>query len=168
MVALASRRLFCCFVDDVTELRADQLLHRELDGVGGTRRGEKHRSVADAGGGAAEHRRGADIRKREHPEELAEAVEPLLQEPGDRLVRDVAARDARSSVGDDRLDRIIGDPAREDFPDCLFSFVRVSLIVSTAQVTDTGDSARCLSVDAEPGKLPKGSKGEAMDRPSSG
>ena len=57
----------------------------------------------DAGACAAHHGRWTDLLKAQHAEQLAEAVEPLLQQRGDDLVRAVSRRDARAAREDDRL-----------------------------------------------------------------
>ena len=62
------------------------------------------RPADEAGGGAAHHRGGADLLVAEHPEQLAEAVEPFLEQPRDRFVGAVARRDAGSAGRDDACD----------------------------------------------------------------
>jgi hypothetical protein len=54
---------------------------------------DDHGPARHAGGRPRQHRRRADLLVRQHPEELAEPVEPLLEETRDRLVGRVPARD---------------------------------------------------------------------------
>ena len=60
-------------------------------------------AVPGPGHRAGEHGGAADLGEGEHPEELAEAVEPLLEQAGHRLVGPVAAGDAGAAVHDDDL-----------------------------------------------------------------
>ena len=117
-----------------------------------------------------------DLLPGEHAEELAEAVDPLLEHPGDGVVGRVARGDACSAIREHRLDvvalRSIGqdladllrfvrnDPVVDDLvpgeasvsrinaPEVSVSGVRVSLTVSTAQRTESGAAARCASTSS--------------------
>src|SRR5260370_776019 len=85
------------------ELGQQQPLHRKPYRRLRTR--ERHDDLAggEARRGAAHHRRRSDLLEAQHPEELAEPVEPLLQQCIDRFERAVARRDASAARGDDRL-----------------------------------------------------------------
>ena len=63
--------------------------------------------------GAREHRGGADVLVAQHPEQLAETDQPLLQQPVHRLERAVARRDAGAAGGDDRINCGIRDERRD-------------------------------------------------------
>src|SRR5438093_9515840 len=80
-------------VDQVAELGEEELLHRELDR--GRRAGERDDDLAarHTRHGARQHGRRAHLLVRDHAEELAEAVEALLEEARDRLVGGVARRE---------------------------------------------------------------------------
>ena len=82
-----------------------QLLHRQPHG--GFRSGQRDDDAAgdEAGAGAAHHRGRADLLVAQHAEQLAEAVEPLLEQRVDRFVRAVARRDAGAAGRDDHLRR---------------------------------------------------------------
>src|SRR3984893_8648091 len=71
---------------------------------------EDVRSVGDAGDGARLHGRGADLLEADPAEDLAEALYALLEQPLQRLGRDVAAGAAGAAGGDHRLDPGIVDP----------------------------------------------------------
>ena len=61
-------------------------------------------------GGAALHRRGADLGVAQHVEGDGKAIHPLFEQRLDRLRRHVAAGEAGAAGGDDRIDVAIGDP----------------------------------------------------------
>ena len=61
----------------------------------------------EACAGAAEHRSRADLLVTEHAKQLAESVEPFLQQRVDRFVGAVAGRDAGSAGRDDHLDAAV-------------------------------------------------------------
>ena len=152
------------------ELREDQLRHREADRGLRARQREDRASPGSARARPAQHRRGADLLVAEHPEQLAEAVEPFLEQAGNRLVRAVARRDAgparrddhagvaarkllvqdapdrRRIVADDRVADDLVPPAVASSaiarPLVSVSAVRVSLIVSVKHRTDAGAVAR--------------------------
>src|SRR6185503_16168422 len=88
---------------EMAELRDDQLLHRQPHRLLGTRQRDDNPPGNGARAGAAHDRRRADLLVAEHAEQLAEAVEPLLQQRGDRLVAAVARRDPGAAGGDDHL-----------------------------------------------------------------
>ena len=102
--AWTQRRSLCELPHEVAELGEDQLRHRQPDGVLGSRQDEDRGAARDAGGGARHHRGAADLLVAEHPEQLAEAVEPLLEQAGDRFVGAVARGDAGAAGRDDRVD----------------------------------------------------------------
>ena len=64
----------------VRELRLEKLLPRERDGLRGAGHRDEHRAAIRARRRAREHRRRADLLPAEHPEELAEAGEGLLEQ----------------------------------------------------------------------------------------
>src|SRR5262249_25341391 len=74
----------------VTEFRDHEPPHRQPDRR--LRPGERDDDAPcrEAGGSAAHHRGGADLLEAEHPEELAEAVETLVEQAADRFVGAVA------------------------------------------------------------------------------
>ena len=86
-----------------------QLLHGQRDGPGGARQRDDDAPPDEACAGAAQHRRRADLLVTEHAKQLAESVEPLLQQRADRFVRAVAGRDAGSAGRDDHLDAAVGE-----------------------------------------------------------
>src|SRR6266478_2777503 len=61
----------------VPGLGEDQLFHSQPDGFGRARKRKDDLAASDPTHGAAEHGGGADFLKREHPEQLTEAVELL-------------------------------------------------------------------------------------------
>src|SRR3954451_6802582 len=80
---IATRRVSLArLLHEMSELRDQQPLHREPHRR--FRSGQRDDDVpgGDAGAGAAHHRRGSDLLEAEHAKELAEAVEPLLQQAG--------------------------------------------------------------------------------------
>ena len=77
---------------------------RQADGVLRARQRDDDLAAAGPGAGAAQHRGGADLLEAEHPEQLAEAGQPLLEQPVDGLERAVASRDAGAAGGDDDVD----------------------------------------------------------------
>ena len=95
----------------MSELRDDQLLHREPHGSRGSGQRDDNAAGDEACAGARHHRRRADFLVAEHAEQLAKTVEPLLEERADRFKRAVARRDAGSSCCDDRLNAAIGQMA---------------------------------------------------------
>ncbi len=62
----------------VPGLGEDQLFHSQPDGFGRARKRKDDLAASDPTHGAAEHGGGADFLKREHPEQLTEAVELLV------------------------------------------------------------------------------------------
>jgi high-affinity iron transporter len=76
---------------EVRELRFEELLPREPNGLRRAGHRDDHRATVRAGSRAGEHRRRADLLEAEHPEELAEPGERLLEERGERVVRGVAS-----------------------------------------------------------------------------
>ena len=89
---------------DVSDLRHDQLRHRQADRVLRPRQREDR-----ACGRSCRRRRGSASRPApiccvaEHAEQLAEPVEPLLEQRGDGLEGAVAGGDAGAARGDDDL-----------------------------------------------------------------
>src|SRR6185503_14228716 len=59
---------------------------------------------------AREHGRRADLLVGEHAKELAEAVEPFLEQASDRLVGRVARREPGATADEDRLDLRAQEP----------------------------------------------------------
>src|SRR5688572_6623085 len=84
---------------DVPELRQNQLLHRQADRLLGSWQREDGGPANRAGAGAAEHGGGADLLITEHAEQLAEAIEALVHQPGERFVGAVAGGDAGAAGG---------------------------------------------------------------------
>ena len=122
-----------------------------------------------AGAGAAQHRRRADLREAEHAEQLAEPVDALVEDAGDRLVGAVARGEAGAAGGDHDVDRaglfqhevadderLVPDEAAAGdrggrrpgaaltmaSPLVSLASVRVSLMVSTKQAIAAGASRR--------------------------
>ena len=87
----------------VRELRLEELLPRERDGLRGAGHRDEHRAAVRARRRAREHRRRADLLPAQHPEELAEPGKGLLEQARERVVRRVALGDAGPSVDDDDL-----------------------------------------------------------------
>ena len=80
------------------------------------RQQEDGAAAADAGGRAREHGRRPDLLEAQHAEQLAEAVEPLLEEGRDRLVGGIALRDARAAGRDDHARVPARDLVAHDAP----------------------------------------------------
>ena len=99
----AGRPLAADLPGQVRELRLEELLPRERDGLRGAGHRDEHRAAVRARRRAREHRRRADLLPAQHPEELAEAGEGLLEQARERVVRRVALGDAGPSVDDDDL-----------------------------------------------------------------
>src|SRR5688500_666727 len=85
--------------DDVPELWQNQLLHRQADRLLGSRQREDGGLANRPRAGAAEHGGGADLLVAEHAEQLAEAIEPLVHQFGERFVGAVAGGDAGAAGG---------------------------------------------------------------------
>ena len=78
-------------------LGEDQLLHRQRHRLGRAGEEEDRPGAGQAGGGAAEHRRRSHLLVGEHPEELAEPLDRLVEERPHRVQGDVARREARAA-----------------------------------------------------------------------
>jgi high-affinity iron transporter len=78
------------FPGEMGELRFEELLPREANGLRRAGHRDDDRAAVGAGGRAGEHRRRADLLEAEHAEELAEPRERLLEQRGERVVRGVA------------------------------------------------------------------------------
>jgi high-affinity iron transporter len=76
---------------EVRELRFEELLPGELDGLRRAGHRDDDRTAVGAGGGTREHGGRPDLLEAQHPEELAEARERLLQQRGERVVGRVAS-----------------------------------------------------------------------------
>jgi high-affinity iron transporter len=76
---------------EMGELRFEELLPRQANGLRRAGHRDDDRPAVRAGGRAGEHRRRADLREAEHPEELAESRERLLEQSGESVVRRVAS-----------------------------------------------------------------------------
>src|ERR1035437_6734004 len=87
----------------VAELWNQQLLHREPHRRFRARQRRDDAAGHETGARAAHHRRRSDRLVAQHPEQLAEAVEPLVQQTADGFVRAVARADAGAAGRDDGL-----------------------------------------------------------------
>src|SRR6478736_4834989 len=92
------------------ELLAQDVVPAVLAGAGRAGQREDIGRVGDARGGAALHRRGADLLEADPAEGFAEAVDLLLEQAFHRLGRHVAAGDAGAAGADHDLDVRIVDP----------------------------------------------------------
>ena len=99
----ADRPLAADLPGQVRELRLEELLPRERDGLRRAGHRDEHRAAVRARRRAREHRRRADLLPAQHPEELAEPGKGLLEQARERVVRRVALGDAGPSVDDDDL-----------------------------------------------------------------
>src|SRR5829696_5686947 len=102
--------------DDVRHLRREELLHRQPHRVPGARQAGQKLLARGARRRAAQHRGGPDLLVGEHPEELAEPVEPLVYEPAHHLVGRIARGDAGAARGDDRVHVRVRKEPLEDLP----------------------------------------------------
>src|SRR5688572_4741216 len=118
----SGNHLLVQLLNDVPEFRQDQSCHRQADGVLGSWQDEDGFTADGAGAGAAEHRCGADFLERQHPEQLAEAVELFFQQPIDRLECPVARGDPGATGRDDDTGVVCGKRLRDQRRD-LVGFV---------------------------------------------
>ncbi len=82
----------------MAQLGQDQPAHRQADRPLRARHHEDHHATERPRDRAAEHGRRADLAIAQVAEDLAESVEPLLEEGRDRLVGLIARSDARSAA----------------------------------------------------------------------
>src|SRR6516165_6519641 len=95
------------------ELEAQDLLPAIAAGAGRAGQREEIGAAGDTARGPALHGGGADLLEAEPTEELAEAVDLLLEQGLEGLGGDVPSGDAGAAGGDHHLDPRIGDPAPE-------------------------------------------------------
>ena len=99
-------RLLVSSLDDVSELRKDRAASsraaRRASEPGSTKIAQPPAMPAH---GARQHRGRTDLLEAQHAEQLAEAVELLLEERRDGLVGRIASRDAGAAGRDDRATR---------------------------------------------------------------
>ena len=88
---------------EVRKLRQDELVERQADRGRRPGQDEDRRPPGQAGQRPREHGGGADLPEGEHPEELAEAVDPPVEQALDDLDRGVPARDPGAAGGHDHL-----------------------------------------------------------------
>src|ERR687898_889141 len=105
------------FEDDVGDLRYEELLDREADGVARAREAGDELGADRARDRAAEDGGGPDLLVGEHAEDLAEPVELLLEHAVYYLVGGVAGRDARPAGGYDGVYVGAGEQVHELRPD---------------------------------------------------
>src|SRR5258707_7870723 len=110
---LSSRGL----LHEMPELWQQQPAHCEPHCRLGSRQRYDDFAVRHAGACAAHHRRRSDLLVTEHPKELAESVETLLQQRVDRFVRAVARGDAGAAGRDDDFHVRIRELALDDVAD---------------------------------------------------
>src|SRR5437867_3294260 len=112
------------------KLRQDQPPYRQTHGVFRARHGDQHHAAVRAGHCTAQHRRRSDSTVTENTEELAEAVEPFIEEARDRFKGRIAGGDAgaagqeddtrplpsrqRPQVRDDAAGLVLQDPVIDD------------------------------------------------------
>ena len=82
---------------------SSSLVIAEPDGIFRSRQRDDDLSLRGAGARAAQHRGRPDLLIAQHAEELAEPVEPFLEQIADDLVGRVARRDAGAAGRDDDL-----------------------------------------------------------------
>ncbi len=87
----------------VAEFRQHELRHRQAHGVLRPRQRDDHPLLRQPGARAAEHGGRPDFLEAEHAEQLAEAVQPLLQQAVDCLVGRVARGDPGAAGRDHHL-----------------------------------------------------------------
>jgi len=90
-------------MDEVPELRFDQLSPGQLHGACRAGKGEDNGAHVDAGSGAAQHGGRADLCEAEHSEQLAESRDQPLPERLQGLDRLIARTDASSPGAEYRL-----------------------------------------------------------------
>src|SRR6266542_3792470 len=103
--SIPRRALAPHLADQVRKLGNDELFQGQPAGIGRSRQREEHAPLNHPALRSREHGRRADLLVREHAEKLAEAGQPLVEEPFDRLERRVAARDARTTGQYERFHR---------------------------------------------------------------
>ena len=91
--------------------------HRVAAGARRSRQAEDEGRAGNAGGGAALHRRGADLGVAQHVEGDGKTIHPLFEQRLDRLRRHVAAGETGAAGGDDGIDALVGDPSLDDDAD---------------------------------------------------
>lgn len=81
-------------------------------GIGRARQAAHQSAVGEPGQGAGLHGRSADVGHGDLPEQLAEAIDLLVQQAGDGFRSAVATGEAGAAGDQDHLTLIVGDPLR--------------------------------------------------------
>src|SRR5215213_4879586 len=102
---------------DVRQLGDEELLHGEPHGVPGTRQARHELGAHGPGDRPTHDRGGPDLLVGEHPENLTETVELLLDHTLDDLVGGVASRDAGTARRDHGVHLGVGEEVDEVRPD---------------------------------------------------